>query len=264
MPAVSVITTVYQRNQYLRAALAAAQGQTVKDLEVLVVVDGADPETLNVAQEVAAGDRRTIVHALPRVGRGPALNLGMALSRAPHVAILDEDDLWAATHLEFSLEALTGAGDRFAVVASRAVPFTTDFVAPRAIGPTDLQDVTSVLRVRNPLRHSAVVMRRSVVDELGGYSVDSHRPEDSDLFVRMAAAGYRLGLFSPATVGIRQHDNRMSGASPLRSRTHRLAVQREALRSIPGPAVDHLAYVGRLATLPVPQPLIKSLGRWWR
>jgi glycosyltransferase involved in cell wall biosynthesis len=264
VPTVSVITTVYGRHQYLRAALAGALGQTVTDLEVLVLVDGADPETLDIAREVAASDPRVSVHALPRVGRGPALNLGLALSRAPYVAILDEDDLWVATHLEFCLDAMRRAGERFAVVASGAIPFTADSDVPQPGGPGDLEDVTSVLRVRNPLRHSAVLMRRSVVDLLGGYSVDSHRPEDYDLFVRMAATGHRLGLLSTTSVGIRQHDERMSGVSPVRSRVRRLVVQREALRSIPGPPMDNLAYAGRLAMLPVPQPVIRTLGRWWR
>jgi GT2 family glycosyltransferase len=55
-----------------------------------------------------------------------------------------------------------------------------------------VEEVTRSLVIGNPICHSSVMMRKRAIDELGGYN-EQTVTEDADLWVRAAAAGFRLG-----------------------------------------------------------------------
>src|SRR5688572_28615416 len=94
MPRVSVILTVYRRTQYLAEAIASVRRQSFQDWELVV----ADDSGTGAAAAIVAAHR-----ADPRVRylANPA-SLGVATSlvraggqtRAPLVAILNDDDVW--------------------------------------------------------------------------------------------------------------------------------------------------------------------------
>jgi glycosyltransferase involved in cell wall biosynthesis len=75
-PAVSVLVAVHNGAPYLRPALRSVLGQTVSDLELVVVDDGSTDETPDVLD--AIGDARLrVVRSETRRGLAGALNLGL-------------------------------------------------------------------------------------------------------------------------------------------------------------------------------------------
>lgn len=104
-PIVSVVIPTHRRTRLLlERSLPSALGQTLGDLEVVVVIDGPDPETLEALEALA--DPRLRVLALPeRVGGSGARNAGVRHARGEWVALLDDDDEWLPHKLERQLEA---------------------------------------------------------------------------------------------------------------------------------------------------------------
>lgn len=101
MPLVSVIVPVRNGEQFLRTALSSITGQTLTDLEVLVVDDGSTDASAAIIDEFASAD--------PRVGRlpgpatgsaGDARNTGLDAASGDYLAFLDADDRFAPTLLE--------------------------------------------------------------------------------------------------------------------------------------------------------------------
>jgi glycosyltransferase involved in cell wall biosynthesis len=91
--------------------------QTVQELEVVVVVDGPDPET--VAMLHGMNDDRIRVVALPKsVGGSDARNIGAQNAAAPWVALLDDDDEWMPEKCAVQLEMAEAASDRCLVVSA--------------------------------------------------------------------------------------------------------------------------------------------------
>jgi glycosyltransferase involved in cell wall biosynthesis len=98
-PAVSVIIPTYLRPVLLQRALQSVLVQSFHDLEVMVVVDGHDRETLDMLASV--DDPRLHVHVPDRhLGNAEARNRGVSLTHAPLVAFLDDDDVWLPAKLE--------------------------------------------------------------------------------------------------------------------------------------------------------------------
>lgn len=94
IPSVSVLVPAYNVASWVEAALTSALGSQGVDLEVIVVDDGSTDGTAEVAEAVAARDRRVVVVRLPE-NRGPSRARNAALDRATKtwVAVLDADDV---------------------------------------------------------------------------------------------------------------------------------------------------------------------------
>src|ERR1041385_5815082 len=99
MPLVSAVIPTVGRPGLLPRAVRSALGQTVDDLEVIVVIDGPDDATRDAL--TAIDDPRLRVVQLPEnVGLSSALNAGIREASGRWVALLDDDDEWFPRKLE--------------------------------------------------------------------------------------------------------------------------------------------------------------------
>lgn len=111
---ISVIMPAYQAQRYIESAIRSVMAQTVKDWELLVMIDGATDQTAQIAQALAAQDSRIrVICNETNLGAAGSRNRGMDLCRGSYVAFLDSDDLWQPEKLERQLERLQQTGAHF-------------------------------------------------------------------------------------------------------------------------------------------------------
>jgi glycosyltransferase involved in cell wall biosynthesis len=103
-PIVSVVIPTKNRPSLVDRAVRSVLCQTIESLEVVVVVDGPDPETEAVLAKIT--DARLRVVVLPASGGAPAArNAGFSGARGAWIALLDDDDEWLPNKLERQLHA---------------------------------------------------------------------------------------------------------------------------------------------------------------
>ena len=103
---VSIVVAAFNAGTYLNATLRSLRNQTHRRSEVLVVVDGATDDTLDLARHHEAEDDRVRVIDLgENRGRSVARNVGIAEATGEWVTVTDADDLWACDRLESMLDA---------------------------------------------------------------------------------------------------------------------------------------------------------------
>ncbi len=186
-PDVSVVIPTRDRWHLLsRHALPSALGQEGVTVEVIVVDDGSTDGT---ADRVVALDDPRVRLVRDGGSRGPAAarNAGVAEARAEWVAFLDDDDLWAPEKLALQIGALGDAD----------WGYTGAVVVDESLVPIDELPVASPVGLAERLRHgnilagggSAVVVRRAVLRELGGFDESLFYVEDWDLWRRLAEHG---------------------------------------------------------------------------
>src|SRR5271169_1867385 len=90
---VSVIIPTLRRPTLLTRALASVFRQTWRELEVIVVVDGPDPDTIAILQTIDDPRLRVIINARSLTAAG-ARNAGMDHAKGEWIAFLDDDDEW--------------------------------------------------------------------------------------------------------------------------------------------------------------------------
>jgi len=109
-PLVSVVVPAYNVAGYLERALDSALTQTMTNLEILVVDDGSNDNTFEVACRVATRDSRVRVLRNERnLGIGASRNRGFGAARGGWIALLDGDDMWLPQRLERMLAVSDGA-----------------------------------------------------------------------------------------------------------------------------------------------------------
>ncbi|MER6946408.1 glycosyltransferase [Nonomuraea sp. NPDC000554] len=177
-----VIPTRGNRPEQLRAAVLAALGQRYPGrILVVVVADGADPET--VAEQVA-GVVRADIWVLPNrlsPGLPGARNTGIAACDTDLVAFCDDDDLWLPGKLAAQTRVLDGGGE----FASCGIEVEHGARRVPRLAGTDAVTVAHLVRSRMVMVHSSTFLFRR-----GALWVDESAPrgqnEDWDLALRAA------------------------------------------------------------------------------
>ncbi|PYN85628.1 MAG: glycosyl transferase [Candidatus Rokuibacteriota bacterium] len=183
-PAVSVAMAVFDGAPWVGAAVESLLGQTLADLEVIVIDDGSTDATPEVLASIR--DPRLRIERRARQGLTRALNRALDLARAPLVARLDADDVALPERLARQrqyLDAHPGVG-LLGTGAREVDPSGREVAILRP--PVDDAALRRALIRANPFVHSSMMMRRTVLDGVGAYDPSFPVAQDYDLWMRMA------------------------------------------------------------------------------
>ena len=207
-PKVSVIIPAYNAAATLPETLAALRSQTWADWEAIVVDDGSTDQTGEIALQTA--DPRIRVLRQTNGGQAIARNCGLAAARGSLIAFLDADDWWTPTALADRVVAL---GDNpAAVLAYSWTDYVDDDNQLRHPGFRDRHQgqVFTALLLNNFIENgSNPLIRRSALEQVGGFQTELIPAEDWDLWLRLAGLG-EFVLIPEAQVRYRVSDRSSS------------------------------------------------------
>ncbi|MEV8014786.1 CDP-glycerol glycerophosphotransferase family protein [Streptomyces sp. NPDC086554] len=94
-PRLSVVVPIYNVEEFLEECLESIAGQTMADLEAVLVDDGSTDGSPRIAREFAAKDPRFVYVRQPNAGLSAARNTGVrhATPTADYLAFVDSDDI---------------------------------------------------------------------------------------------------------------------------------------------------------------------------
>jgi len=182
---VSVVVPVYNGEPYLAQAIQSIIAQTFVDWDLIVVDDGSSDASLAIAHDFAATDARIHVIAAEHQGEVAARNLGARYATGDWIAVLDADDYAHPRRLEEQLafaEAHPSVGV-IAAMARRVDAAGRDRGLTRQ-GPTSIEAFRAVRASAGTVGviHSSALIRRSLLNEVGGYPADYFMAADMALF----------------------------------------------------------------------------------
>lgn len=99
-PKVSVVIPVYNTQDFVRQTLESIAGQTLREIEIVVVDDGSTDDSLPIVRGMAEADSRIRVFSQANQGQSVARNTGLEQSKGKYVYFMDSDDLLEAPALE--------------------------------------------------------------------------------------------------------------------------------------------------------------------
>jgi GT2 family glycosyltransferase len=219
MPRISVLLPARDAARTVRAAVLSILRQTERDLAVVCVDDGSRDATPEILDDLAARDRRVVVVRGPGEGIAGALQRGLARCDGELVARMDGDDVAHPERLSVqraALEAdagLAAVGSRVSLFPRRAVRAGMARYAAWLNGLVTPELVARDLFVEAPLVHPAATLRRAALEAVGGWR-DGAFPEDYDLWLRLAAAGARLGNVPRTLLRWREGPARLTRTDP--------------------------------------------------
>lgn len=140
-PSVSVVIPTRARPALVVRAVNSARQQTFSDVEVVVVIDGEDEETV-AALNCISSSRLRLVPLPGQVGGSRARNEGVRVARGEWVAFLDDDDEWLPEKLERQLAAARASESPDPIIACKVMARTQagEFVWPRKLPSEPLSE----------------------------------------------------------------------------------------------------------------------------
>lgn len=198
-PRISVIVPAYNYGHFIGETIASVQQQIEHDWECIVVDDGSTDDTWQVVGRIARSDPRVRYLRRTNGGLAAARNTGLAAARGRYLQFLDADDLLEAHKLMVHaayLDANPSVGIVYGDVRyfpserpdeRRRALFDDVPWMSRASGGGDA--VLRVLIRGNIMVVNAPLLRRTVVDLVGGFGEHLPSLEDWDYWLRCAAAG---------------------------------------------------------------------------
>jgi glycosyltransferase involved in cell wall biosynthesis len=263
---ISVVITTYNGAPWIARALQSVlEQERVAPMQVVVVDDCSSDDTVDVVH--ALGDARVEVIALKRnVGVAAARNVGVEACRGDWVGFNDQDDVWLPDKLALQTDLLAAYPRADAAVGGIA-RLAADGRSRWAAGSGPLRwSPQNVPRLRTPPWFSSdvdgsvylqtVLVRRAMLQRIGGFKPDLPLADDSDLIQRVSEAGvivcverplflYRLGNHNQTAPGVARANTFLAARSYVR---HAAACRRAG-----APDPDAAAYMR--AYRPSPQEL---------
>jgi glycosyltransferase involved in cell wall biosynthesis len=186
-PIVSVVIPAHDSEKYLSAAIESVLAQTYASLEVIVVDDGSNDGTGEIARSYSPR-----VRTIRQTQSGPAAarNRGVRESHGAFIAFLDADDLWVPHKLAWQMQTLD-ADPAIDAVFGHVVQFGPGLPP----SPDSLPGYT----------HCAMLIRRDRLLDVGAFDTRFKVGEFIDWYARAQVVGLTSVMIPEVVLRRRVH-----------------------------------------------------------
>lgn len=187
-PKVTALITVYNGEAHIQHAVESLLCQTLNDIEVLVIDDCSDDETLASLSKIN-DVRLRVIESAARLKRAKALNLGCEEAQGEYIAILDADDYSYPDRLEKQLQFFEQNTDH--VWLGTAEERLDSQRNEHVVRQYPLNDV-EIRRMASkciPYCHSSVMFKKSLIEQGCNYDPSIPYLIDFEFFLRAAQFG---------------------------------------------------------------------------
>ncbi len=205
MAIVSVIIPVFNRIEPLARALRSLQKQTFQDFEVIVVDDHSTEDIFSVTEKYSARYGKS-------VGKGvsAARNEGIRSASSEWLAFLDSDDEWLPNKLELQMNYLS-ANKSCEFVHSNEIWIRSGLPVSQSLRQKKIGGrIFSQCTERCLIAASSVIVRKTLLSELGYFDESFPVCEDFDLWLRITASVNIGFIEEPLVVKHGGHNDQLS------------------------------------------------------
>lgn len=255
-PFFSTIIPVYNRAEFVCAAIDSALGQTLTDQEIIVVDDGSTDDSADFLRK-RYGDRIRLIQQ-PNAGPGPARNAGIAAACGEYIAFLDSDDRW----FPWTLQTYRNVADQHrlpAFITGKHLLFREEGELANVVQtPPRVEAFADYLASSDRWRWwgaSSFVIRRDALLAAGAFPDSRMNFEDADLAMRLGVSPGFVHVAEPITFAYREHDAnvRHDAAKSLAGLEYQLEAERSG--SYPGGSARRVERIRILTTFVRPAAL---------
>lgn len=198
MASVDVVVPNYRYGRYLRACVTSVLDQGIDDLRVLIIDNASDDDSVDIARQLAAEDRRVQVVARSRnLGPHASFNEGIDWAEADYLLILPSDDILlpgclreSASFLERNPGVVFTYGE---AILSYGDERRSEFHTHRQPSWTVMEGGHFIDRFcRNAffrIANSSLVVRTSAQKAAGYYRPEIPHTDDYEMWLRLACLG---------------------------------------------------------------------------
>lgn len=218
-PLVSVITTLYNCEKYVKASLDSIAAQTFAEpFEWLILSDGPTDATWQIVENFRVDNPKCQVikvAAADNIRIPRRRNQAISMARGKYIAIQDGDDISLPDRLELEVNFLESHPSVFCVGGHAVQIDLQDQVIGFMDYPEESHDrILRQLLVerRNPMIDPTTMFRRETFMRLGRYTTreEIYTVPDMDLWCRAILAGHKMANIRKPLINYRSNPDGMT------------------------------------------------------
>jgi glycosyltransferase involved in cell wall biosynthesis len=185
MKKVSMVVINYNDKERVTRAIESCINQSYKQIEVIVVDDGSDEQTREIYKQFGENIKLVQLERTEKSLRTPsrARNEGISVATGEYICFLDSDNYFEK---DFVLECMKYDNDVMFVNWQIIGKQQADIHIERVWQPEN--DILTEYMHKTHLDHQCLLIKRSVLDEIGYYDERLPRSQDCDMIVRLMLA----------------------------------------------------------------------------
>ena len=183
-PSVSVIIPTFNRGWVLRTAIESVLVQTWRDFELIVVDDGSTDDTSEILYSY--GPAIKVIRQV-NAGVSAARNRGVRSAGGGLIAFLDSDDRWLPDKLKVQVGYFKSRPETVICQTEEVWIRNGKRVNPKKVHQKPSGRIFRASLALCLVSPSAVMLRRSLFDKIGGFDETLPACEDYDLWLRVSA-----------------------------------------------------------------------------
>ncbi len=203
-PLVSVIMPTYNVEKYVEEAVNSILNQTFPDFEFIIVDDGSTDRSTEILRSYT-DSRIQLLFNKKNEGNYPARNRGCRLAKGKYIAVMDADDIALPERLEKQVEFMEQNTDVLACGTAYRLMDRNRVI----VEPTEWDDIRYILMKTFCMLHPTLLIRKSIMKQVGYYKTESRYAEDYNLVLRLARNG-KIANITDILVNRRLHDEQIS------------------------------------------------------
>ncbi len=186
-PKVTVVMSVYNGTLYLQEAVESILNQTFTDFEFIIIDDESTDKTWEILTQYANRDQRVkLFKNKENIGLTKSLNRGLEFATGEYIARQDADDVSLPDRFKLQTCFLDDNVDVGAIGTSAEVINEQGKFLEQSYVIREHESIQACLLVNNCLFHSSMMVRRSLMQALGGYREELRYAQDYDIWWRIS------------------------------------------------------------------------------
>ena len=167
MQSISIITTIYNSEQFIFDCLKTVNDQDFRDFEHLIIDDGSTDDSMKniFLFKERYPDNKIILIKSERIGRAKALNLGIKNAKADVICIIDSDDIWDSSKLKIQYNLFKKYNLDLLCTRSTLFYKQNHFFNNTTLCELSLDELKKIklrnLLLKNNISHSSVMIKKS-------------------------------------------------------------------------------------------------------
>lgn len=186
MPNVSVIMSVHNNEQFLKAAVESILNQTYKDFEFIITNDCSTDSSLEILRDLSKKDKRIIlIENNENLGLTASLNNMINLSKGKFIARMDGDDIAFPYRIEKQLNVFENNTDIGIVFTDEELIDKDGNKVCDSWKPKQVHKILEILPYHCEITHPSVMIKKSILMKHGLYNTAYRTGQDKELWLRL-------------------------------------------------------------------------------
>ncbi len=184
MPKISIVMSVFNNEADVGEAIESMLNQSFSEFELIIINDASTDNSAAIIEKFSQSDDRIIVlHNEENLKLAASLNRGIQLARGAFIARMDADDVSLPNRLKTQFEYMQTHAD--VAVCGAWVELYED---SRVVWKTNVtaEKANCAAFFESCFHHPTVMIRKTVLDQLGGYDESVQFAQDCHLWSRLA------------------------------------------------------------------------------